>query len=139
MSENQSIVYLDNAATTSIRDEVLQSMLPHLSTNFGNPSSLYSIGQDARRAVDESRETIAKVLGCRRSEIIFTSGGTESDNSAIKGGALASRHLGNHIITTTVEHHAVLHACHQMEQFGFDVTYLPVDSNGLVDQDELLA
>ena len=139
MTGNENVVYLDNAATTAMRDEVLQSMLPYFSTNFGNPSSLYSIGQDARRAVDESRETIARAIGCRTSEIIFTSGGTESDNAAIKGAALGSRHLGNHIITTSIEHHAVLHTCHQMEQFGFDVTYLPVDSYGLVDMDELLS
>ena len=114
MTGNENVVYLDNAATTAMRDEVLQSMLPYFSTNFGNPSSLYSIGQDARRAVDESRETIARGIGCRTSEIIFTSGGTESDNAASKGAALGSRHLGNHIITTSIEHHAVLHTCHQM-------------------------
>ena len=139
MSGNENVVYLDNAATTEMRAEVLESMLPYFRTNFGNPSSLYSIGQDARRAVDESREVIARSLGCRVSEIIFTSGGTESDNAAIKGAAFGSRHLGNHIITTSVEHHAVLHTCHQMEQFGFDVTYLPVDSNGMVDIDDLLS
>ena len=139
MSGNEKVVYLDNAATTEMRAEVLESMLPYFRTNFGNPSSLYSIGQDARRAVDESREVIARSLGCRVSEIIFTSGGTESDNAAIKGAAFGSRHLGNHIITTSVEHHAVLHTCHQMEQFGFDVTYLRVDSNGMVDIDDLLS
>ena len=139
MSGNENVVYLDNAATTEMRAEVLESMLPYFRTNFGNPSSLYSIGQDARRAVDESREVIARSLGCRVSEIIFTSGGTESDNAAIKGAAFGSRHLRNHIITTSVEHHAVLHTCHQMEQFGFDVTYLPVDSNGMVDIDDLLS
>ena len=139
MSGNENVVYLDNAATTEMIAEVLESMLPYFRTNFGNPSSLYSIGQDARRAVDESREVIARSLGCRVSEIIFTSGGTESDNAAIKGAAFGSRHLGNHIITTSVEHHAVLHTCHQMEQFGFDVTYLPVDSNGMVDIDDLLS
>ena len=139
MSGNEKVVYLDNAATTEMRAEVLESMLPYFRTNFGNPSSLYSIGQDARRAVDESREVIARSLGCRVSEIIFTSGGTESDNAAIKGAAFGSRHLGNHIITTSVEHHAVLHTCHQMEQFGFDVTYLPVDSDGMVDIDDLLS
>ncbi len=139
MSGNENVVYLDNAATTEMRAEVLESMLPYFRTNFGNPSSLYSIGQDARRAVDESREVIARSLGCRVSEIIFTSGGTESDNAAIKGAAFGSRHLGNHIITTSVEHHAVLHTCHQMEQFGFDVTYLRVDSNGMVDIDDLLS
>ena len=139
MTGNENVVYLDNAATTEMRAEVLESMLPYFRTNFGNPSSLYSIGQDARRAVDESREVIARSLGCRVSEIIFTSGGTESDNAAIKGAAFGSRHLGNHIITTSVEHHAVLHTCHQMEQFGFDVTYLRVDSNGMVDIDDLLS
>ena len=127
------IVYMDHAATTRVREEVLEAMLPFLRESFGNPSSIYSLAQQAREAVDESRETIADALGGRASEIVFTSGGTESDNAALKGVAFALQHLGNHIITTSIEHHAVLHTCHQLEQFGFEITYLPVDRYGLVD------
>lgn len=129
----QKIVYLDHAATTPMRPEVLESMLPYLGDRFGNPSSLYTLAQESRQAVDESRETVASILNARASEIIFTSGGTESDNAAIKGAAMALRNVGNHIITTSIEHHAVLYSCQQMEQFGFDVTYLPVDEYGAVD------
>ena len=131
------IVYLDHAATTQVHEEVLEAMLPFLREGFGNPSSIYGLAQRAREAVDESRETIADVLGCRASEIVFTSGGTESDNAALKGVAFALKHLGNHIITTSIEHHAVLHTCHQLEQFGFEITYLSVDRYGLVDPDDV--
>ena len=131
------IVYLDHAATTQVREEVLEAMLPYLRDSFGNPSSIYSLAQRAREAVDESRETIADALSGRTSEIVFTSGGTESDNAALKGVAFALQHLGNHIITTSTEHHAVLHTCHQLEQFGFEITYLPVDQYGLVDPDDV--
>ena len=131
-SEASKLVYMDHAATTPMREEVLQRMIPFMKENYGNPSSIYTLAQQARNAVDESRRTIAKLIGCRSSEITFTSGGTESDNAAIKGAALAMRHLGNHIITTSIEHHAVLHTCMQMEQFGFEVTYLPVDREGKV-------
>ena len=129
----QKIVYLDHAATTPMRPEVLESMLPYLGDRFGNPSSLYTLAQESRQAVDASRETVATILNARTSEIIFTSGGTESDNAAIKGAAMALRNVGNHIITTSIEHHAVLYSCQQMEQFGFNVTYLPVDEYGVVD------
>ena len=131
-SEESKLVYMDHAATTPMREEVLQRMIPFMKENYGNPSSIYTLAQQARNAVDESRRTIAKLIGCRSSEITFTSGGTESDNAAIKGAAFAMRHLGNHIITTSIEHHAVLHTCMQMEQFGFEVTYLPVDKEGKV-------
>ena len=131
------MIYLDHAATTPVRPEVLEAALPYFTTSFGNPSSIYTLAQEARKAVDESRETVARVLGARISEIVFTSGGTESDNAALKGVAFALQHLGNHIITTSVEHHAVLHTCHQLEQFGFDVTYLPVDEHGLVEPDDV--
>ena len=131
-SEASKLVYMDHAATTPMREEVLQRMIPFMKENYGNPSSIYTLAQQARNAVDESRRTIAKLVGCRSSEITFTSGGTESDNAAIKGAAFAMRHLGNHIITTSIEHHAVLHTCMQMEQFGFEVTYLPVDEEGKV-------
>ena len=128
---------MDYAATTPVRPEVVQAMMPYFSENFGNPSSIYELAQESRGAVDQARRTIARALGCRASEVVFTSGGTESDNAAIKGVATALRNIGNHVITSSIEHHAVLHACHQLEQFGFDVTYLPVDQYGLLDPDDV--
>ena len=133
MTSSGNIIYLDHSATTPVRPEVLEAMLPYFSLGFGNPSSIYTIGQEARKAMDDAREQAARVLGARMSEIVFTSGGTESDNAALKGAAFALRHTGSHIITTAIEHHAVLHTCHQLEQFGFDVTYVPVDEYGIVD------
>ena len=135
--ELEKLIYMDYAATTPTRQEVVNTMLPYMTTNFGNPSSIYTLAQDARNAVDSARKTISQILGSRSSEIVFTSGGTESDNTAIKGVSFAMKHLGNHIITSMVEHHAVLHTCQQMEQFGFDVTYLPVDHNGQVRIEDL--
>ena len=137
MSASEKLIYVDHAATTPVREEVLSAMLPYFSGAFGNPSGLYAVAQEARKAVDDSREAVARCLGARRSEVVFTSGGTESDNAAVKGVAFAMRNVGKHVITTAVEHHAVLHACHQLEQFGFDVTYLPVDEYGLVDPDDV--
>jgi cysteine desulfurase len=125
-------IYLDHAATTPVDEQVLAAMMPYFSTSFGNPSSIYSLAQDSRKALDESRDTVAQILGARSGEIAFTSGGTEADNLAIKGTALALRGVGNHVVTTAIEHHAVLHACEQLEEFGFEVTYLPVDGDGLV-------
>lgn len=136
-SENK-MIYFDHAATTQMRPEVLDAMLPYMQSSYGNPSSIYTLAQEARKAVDESRESVARILGSRTSEIMFTSGGTESDNAAIKGAALALRNLGTHIITTQIEHHAVLHTCQQMEQFGFEVTYLPVDRDGRVSAVDVL-
>ena len=136
--DSEKLVYMDHAATTPLRPEALEDMLPYLQGSFGNPSSLYTLAQEARNAVDRSRRTVASLIGARSSELTFTSGGTESDNAAIKGGAMAMRHLGRHIITSSIEHHAVLHTCHQMEQFGFEVTYLPVDQYGLVSESDLL-
>lgn len=132
MTMSERVIYMDHSATTPVRPEVLNAMLPYFTSDFGNPSSIYTIGQEARKAVDDARERIARTLGARMSEIVFTSGGTESDNAALKGVAFALRALGKHIITTTIEHHAVLHTCYQLEQFGFDITYLPVDEHGLV-------
>ena len=132
------LVYMDHAATTPLRPEALEDMLPYLKGSFGNPSSLYTLAQEARNAVDRSRRTVASLIGARSSELTFTSGGTESDNAAIKGGAMAMRHLGRHIITSSVEHHAILHTCHQMEQFGFKVTYLPVNNYGVVSESDLI-
>ena len=130
---SQPFIYLDHAATTPMRAEVLEAMMPYFSRTFANPSSLYGAAQDARIAIDKARDTVSMILGSRKSEIVFTSGGTESDNTAIKGAAFALQQTGNHIITTAVEHHAVLHACHQLEQFGFKISYLPVDKYGMVD------
>lgn len=128
---------MDHAATTPVRPEVLEAMLPYFSESFGNPSSIYTLAQEGRKAVDDARETIARAMGARMSEIVFTSGGTESDNIAIKGAAFALRNSGNHIITSSIEHHAVLNTCHQLEQSGFDVTYLPVDRYGMVDPNDV--
>nr|WP_302598238.1 cysteine desulfurase NifS [uncultured Cellulosilyticum sp.] len=125
-------IYLDNAATTPVKQEVLDAMLPYFTQNFGNPSSVYKIAQINKKAIDESRETIAKALGAQTNEIFFTSGGTEADNWAIKGIAEAHKAKGNHIITTKIEHHAVLHTCEFLEKHGYEVTYLDVDADGLV-------
>ena len=137
MGLSDRLIYMDHAATTAVRPEALEAMLPYFGVSFGNPSSIYTLAQEARNAVDDARQTIAGLIGCRISELIFTSGGTESDNTALKGVAFALRNVGNHIITTAIEHHAILHTCHQLEQFGFDVTYLPVDRHGLVDPDDV--
>ena len=137
MVTSDKLIYMDYAATTPVRPEVVQAMLPFFSANFGNPSSIYELAQQSRGVVDQSRRSIARALGCRASEVVFTSGGTESDNAAIKGVATALRNIGNHVITSSIEHHAVLHACHQLEQFGFEVTYLPVDEYGLLDPEDV--
>ena len=130
-------IYIDNAATTSMRKEVLDSMIPYFSENYGNPSSLYSIAQIARDAVDESRENVSNILNCRPSEIIFTSGGTESDNMAIIGVAKALKDTGNHLITTKIEHHAVIHAMEELESTGYKVSYLNVDEEGFINLEDL--
>ena len=131
------IIYLDHAATTPVRPEVLEAMLPYFSGKFGNSSSIYSLAQEARKALDESRLSVARILNCRPNEVIFTSGGSESDNTAVKGVALASQQWGNHIVTTAIEHHGVLHTCQFLEKFGFEITYLPVDADGLVHPEAL--
>lgn len=138
MGENR-LVYMDHAATTFIKPEVVETMLPFLKEHFGNPSSLYSIGREGKEAVETAREKLAEALGAKLEEIYFTSGGTESDNWAVKGTAFAMRKKGKHIITTPIEHHAVLYPCEYLETQGFDVTYLPVDGYGLVDPAELEA
>lgn len=124
---------MDNAATTSLKPEVLEAMMPYLTGKYGNPSTLYLEGREAREAVEQARERTARALGAEPEEIYFTSGGTEADNWAIRGVAFACREKGNHIITSQIEHHAVLHPCEYLEKHGFRVTYLPVDSDGLVD------
>jgi cysteine desulfurase len=130
-------IYLDHAATTPVRPEALEAMLPYFFDKFGNPSSFHSAGKVAKDAMETARETIAKILNCRTAEIIFTAGGTESDNLAILGVARANRDKGNHIITLKIEHPAVLESCRKLEKEGFEVTYLPVDKEGIVKLDEL--
>lgn len=130
-------MYFDNAATTRLDDEVLQEMLPYLKENYGNASSIYKLGRESRKAVEESREKISKVLNCKPNEIYFTAGGSESDNTAIKGIAKANKKKGNHIITSKIEHPAVLETCKQLEKEGFEITYISVDENGIVDLEEL--
>jgi cysteine desulfurase len=137
MSERN--IYLDHAATTAVRKEVLNAMLPYFSEKFGNPSTIYSYGRDTKSAVEEAREKVAKALGAQPKEIFFTGSGTEADNWAVKGVAYANRQKGKHIITTNIEHHAILHTCQYLESDGFDVTYLPVDENGLVTADQVRA
>lgn len=132
-------IYFDNAATTPVHKEVVDAMLPYFTENFGNPSSVYQIAQINKKAVDDSRETIAKAIGAQANEIFFTSGGSEADNWAIKGIALAHKNKGNHIITTKIEHHAVLHTCEFLEKNGFEVTYLDVDENGMVHPEDVEA
>ena len=132
-------VYADYAATTPVKPEVIEEMMTIYKSHFGNPSSIHSIGRDARRYLDESRRTVAKLLNAKPSEVIFTSGATESNNTAIKGLVYANEHLGNHIITTKIEHHSVLHVFEQLEKEGYDVTYLDVDDTGAIDLDRLKA
>ena len=125
-------IYLDNAATTAVSPAVLEAMTPYFCQVYGNPSSIHSTGRDARRAVDAARKQVAAAIGAPAPEIYFTAGGSESDNWAIKGTAFAKRSKGNHIITSAIEHHAVLHTCKWLEKQGFEVTYLPVDEFGRV-------
>lgn len=133
----KKLIYLDNAATTRTAPEVVEAMLPYFSEHYGNPSSVYSMGQESKKAVTESRETIAKALGAKSNEIYFTASGSEADNWALKAAAEAYQAKGNHIITTKIEHHAILHTCEYLEKKGFEVTYLNVDENGVVKLDEL--
>jgi cysteine desulfurase len=128
---------MDHSATTYVRREVVEAMAPYHSEHFGNPSSIYSIARESKKAIDAARLQVSTALGAEPDEIYFTSGGSESDNWAIKGVAFANRKKGNHIITSAIEHHAVLHTCQYLEKEGFTVTYLPVDQYGLVDPAEL--
>ncbi len=139
MALQDGTIYMDYAATSPTDPRVVDAMLPFFTTQFGNPGSVYGLGQRAAAAMDDAREQVAHVLNCRPTEVIFTSGGTEADNLAIKGIATALRRKGNHIITSAVEHHAVLHTCQALEQNGYRVTYLPVDANGRVRPDDVAA
>ena len=130
-------IYLDNAATTKTRPEVVEAMVPYFSEYYGNPSSVYEFSSHSKKAIAHSREIIASALGAKSNEIYFTAGGTESDNWAIKATAEAYRDKGNHIITSKIEHHAVLHTCEWLEKHGFEVTYLDVDENGVIKLEEL--
>ena len=126
-------IYLDYAATTPTHPEVIKAMLPYFTDDFGNPSSQYSYGQEAKGAIEEARGKVAELIGARDEEIVFTSGGTEADNFALKGVAYANENRGNHIVTSSIEHHAVIETGKFLERRGFSVTYVPVDEYGLVD------
>ena len=130
-------IYLDNAATTRTAQEVVDAMLPYFTESYGNPSSIYELGQRSKEAITNAREEIARVIGAKTEEIYFTGGGSEADNWAIKAAYEAYKNKGNHIITTKIEHHAVLHTCQYLEKQGARVTYLDVDENGLVDLEQL--
>lgn len=130
-------IYMDNAATTRVKQEVLEEMLPYFTENYGNPSSIYTLGSKSKNAIEIARERVAKAINADPKEIFFTAGGSEADNWAIKGVAFANRNRGNHIITSKIEHHAVLHTCEYLEKQGFKVTYLDVDEYGVVDLDQL--
>ncbi len=133
------LIYLDNAATTKVYPEVVEAVKPYLTEFYGNPSSIYSFAGKAAKAVDEARETLASIIGAKPNEIYFTGGGSESDNWALKTTAEAYKSKGNHIITSKIEHHAILHTCEWLEKNGFEVTYLDVDENGLVSPEALEA
>ncbi|ATH92598.1 cysteine desulfurase family protein [Bacillus glycinifermentans] len=125
-------IYLDHAATSPTDPRVVEKMMPYFTENFGNPSSIHSFGREGRKWIDDARAMIAGEIGARENEIVFTSGGTEADNMAILGSAQANKDKGRHIITTKIEHHAVLHTCNRLEEMGFDVTYLDVDKSGRI-------
>lgn len=131
------IKYFDNAATTRVKDEVINEMIPYFGIEFGNPSSMYSIGRSAKRAIEEARIRTAELINCNPNEIYFTGCGSESDNTAIKGIAHSNKNRGNHIITSKIEHHAILNSCKTLEQEGFNVTYINVNKEGIVDLEEL--
>ena len=131
------IRYFDHAATTMVNPKVLEEMLPYLKEKYGNPSSLYTLGREAKRAIEEARKRVATILNCESSEVYFTAGGSESDNMAIKGLAHNKYNKGKHIITSKIEHPAVLHTCKALEKEGFKVTYLNVTKDGIIDLNEL--
>lgn len=135
----KKLIYMDNAATTPVKPEVLEAMLPYFTEKFGNPSSIYSISSENKKAITDAREVIAKTINTTPENIYFTAGGSESDNWALKATADAYASKGKHIITTKIEHHAILHTCEYLETKGFEITYLDVDENGLVKLDELTA
>jgi len=131
------IIYFDNAATTRVREDVFNEMLPYYEEQYGNPSSLYTLGRRAKRAIEEARIRVANLIGADKNEIYFTAGGSESDNTAIKGIAFNNKTKGNHIITSRIEHPAILETCEELEKHGFDITYLEVDNEGFIDLEKL--
>ena len=133
------LIYLDNAATTKTAPEVVEAMLPYFTEHYGNPSSIYGFSAANKEVITKQRETIANALGAKTNEIYFTAGGSESDNWALKATAEAYEKKGKHIITSKIEHHAILHTCEYLEKRGYEVTYLNVDENGIVDLEELKA
>ena len=133
----EEIRYFDNAATTKVKDEVIKTMIPYFGIEFGNPSSMYKIGRSAKRAIEDARKKVAELINCNASEIIFTAGGSESDNTALKGIAHLAKNKGKHIITSKIEHHAVLNSCKELEKEGYAVTYLNVNEDGVVDLEQL--
>lgn len=135
--EKVPVIYMDNAATTRVKDEVIREMLPYYSEIYFNPSSIYSASRVAKAGIDKARERVAKVINADPSEIYFTAGGSEADNTALKGVAFKNRNKGNHIITTKIEHHAILHTCQWLEKQGFEVTYLDVDKEGFVTAEQV--
>ena len=140
MEKAPKTIYLDHAATTAVDPRVVEAMLPYFGHKYGNASSIYGLGRESAKAMDEARHTVADILGCEPKEVTFTGCGSESDNLALRGAGWAQRNLGkgNHIITSPIEHHAVGHTCEQLEKhFGFEITYVPVDKHGLVDPDDV--
>lgn len=135
----KELIYFDNAATTPIRPEVYEEIKPYIEEHFGNPSSIYSIARDSKKAIDKARQQVADALNAQPAEIYFTGCGSESDNWVLKGVSSALKNKGNHIITTCIEHHAILHTCEYLEKNGFEVTYLPVDEYGKISLDDLKA
>ena len=131
------LIYLDNAATTKVHPQVLEAMMPYFSEEYGNPSSIYSFAGKSKKAVEDARQTVADFLGANANEIYFTGGGSESDNWALKATAFAKKEKGNHIITSAIEHHAILHTAAYLEERGFEVTYLDVDEWGSIRLDVL--
>ena len=132
-----SIYYFDNSATTKVKKEVIDEMIPYFSEEYGNPSSIYSLGRNSKKAIEKARKQLADLIGCKKNEIYFVGSGTEADNMAIKGIAYKNQHKGNHIITSKIEHLAVLESCKFLEKQGFEITYLNVDKNGFIDLNEL--
>lgn len=131
------VIYFDNAATTKVKDEVFKEMVPYLTQEYGNPSSIYNIGRKAKKAIEEAREKVARLIGADKNDIYFTSCGSESDNTALKGIAYSNKNKGNHIITSKIEHHAILESCKQLETQGFEVTYINVNKDGIINLEEL--
>ncbi|MGL4484943.1 MAG: cysteine desulfurase family protein, partial [Anaerovoracaceae bacterium] len=139
MNTKNKNIYLDYSATTPVKEEVLNEMLPYFTENFGNPSSLYEIGENSKNAISVARKQVADIIGAEASEIFFTGSGTEADNWALISVAEKLKEKGNHIITTNIEHHAIFHTCNFLSKQGFNITMLPVDKEGLVSAEELKA